>query len=122
MEAGRARAPNYVEAASRRSCAASSRGFGPRRGGPAFGGLVFPVLLCVGVGRVALDALRRRAEHNDGSLHTLEEVALHQQNIERLELVQEACPRLKILLLHDNVISKMGASTMDASRSKLVVD
>ena len=54
--------------------------------------------------------------------HTLEEVALHQQNIERLELVQEACPRLKILLLHDNVISKIGASTMDASRSKLVVD
>jgi hypothetical protein len=49
-------------------------------------------------------------------------VALHQQNIERLELVQEACPRLKILLLHDNVISKIGASTMDASRSKLVVD
>lgn len=66
--------------------------------------------------RITLDALRRRAEHNDGSLRTLEEVALHQQNIERLELVQEACPRLKILLLHDNLISKIGAPTMDAMR------
>jgi len=74
--------------------------------------------------RITLDALRRRAEHNDGSLHTLEEVALHQQNIERLELVQEACPRLKILLLHDNLISKIGAPEdgCDASRSKLAVD
>jgi len=74
--------------------------------------------------RITLDALRRRAEHNDGSLHTLEEVALHQQNIERLELVQEACPRLKILLLHDNLISKIGAPDdgCDASRSKLAVD
>ena len=45
--AARARAPNYVEAASRRSCAASSRGFGPRRGGPAF--LVSLVLWCVNV-------------------------------------------------------------------------
>ena len=52
MEAGRARAPNYVEAASRRSCAASSLGSCPRRGGPASSGLL--VLLCVKV----LDASR----------------------------------------------------------------
>ena len=53
--AARARAPSYVEAASRRSCAASSLGSCPRRGGPAFGLGCF-VLLCQGVG--ALDALR----------------------------------------------------------------
>ena len=52
VEAARARAPNYVEAASRRSCAASSLGSCPRRGGPASSGLL--VLLCVKV----LDASR----------------------------------------------------------------
>ena len=34
--------------------------------------------------RITLEMLRRRAEHNDGSLLSLEEVALHQQGLERL--------------------------------------
>lgn len=59
--------------------------------------------------RITLETLRRRAEHNDGSLLTLEEVALHQQGIERLEVLQEACPMLKILLLQDNLIPRIGA-------------
>ena len=59
--------------------------------------------------RITLEVLRRRAEHNDGSLLTLEEVALHQQGIERLEVLQEACPMLKILLLQDNLIPRIGA-------------
>jgi len=59
--------------------------------------------------RITLEVLRRRAEHNDGSLLTLEEVALHQQGIERLEILQEACPMLKILLLQDNLIPRIGA-------------
>lgn len=59
--------------------------------------------------RITLETLRRRSEHNDGSLLTLEEVALHQQGIERLEVIQEACPMLKILLLQDNLIPRIGA-------------
>lgn len=59
--------------------------------------------------RITLETLRRRAEHNDGSLLTLEEVALHQQGIERLEVLQEACPMLKIVLLQDNLIPRIGA-------------
>ncbi|CEF97110.1 Leucine-rich repeat [Ostreococcus tauri] len=57
--------------------------------------------------RITLEMLRRRAEHNDGSLLSLEEVALHRQGLERLEGLQEACPRLKIALLQDNLISRI---------------
>lgn len=31
--------------------------------------------------------IRRRAEHNEGMITTLEELALHQQNIEKIELL-----------------------------------
>jgi len=65
---------------------------------------------------ITLQMLRKRAEHNDGSLFTLEEVALHQQTIERLDVVQSACPKLKILLLHDNLISKIGEYRLTSHR------
>ncbi len=38
---------------------------------------------------------------------TLEEVALHQQNIEKIELLGQLCPKLKILYLQSNLISKI---------------
>lgn len=41
----------------------------------------------------------QRAEHNEGIIHTLEEVALHQQNIEKIEVVGILCRHLKILYL-----------------------
>ena len=59
--------------------------------------------------RVTLDLLRRRAEHNDGVLHTLEEVALHQCELERVEVIQDVCRALKIVLLQGNAISMIGA-------------
>ena len=34
---------------------------------------------------ITLDMIRRRAEHNDGMVACLEEVSLHQQEIERIE-------------------------------------
>uniref|UniRef100_A0A383WCJ9 Dynein axonemal assembly factor 11-like CS domain-containing protein n=1 Tax=Tetradesmus obliquus TaxID=3088 RepID=A0A383WCJ9_TETOB len=40
-------------------------------------------------------------------LSTLEEVALHQQNIERIELLGHLCPKLKILYLQNNLIGKI---------------
>lgn len=42
--------------------------------------------------------LRRRAEHNEGIVSTLEEVSLHQQNIEKIELLGHVC-RCEILQL-----------------------
>lgn len=51
--------------------------------------------------------LPQRAEHNEGLLATLEEVALHQQNIERIELIGHLCPKLRILYLQNNLISKI---------------
>jgi protein TilB len=49
----------------------------------------------------------QRAEHNEYMLSTLEEVALHQQNIERIELLGHLCPKLKILYLQNNLIGKI---------------
>lgn len=57
--------------------------------------------------RITEDLLRRRAEHNDRVLATLQEVALHQQNIERIELLNQLCRRLRILYLQNNVICKI---------------
>ncbi|KAL7674785.1 hypothetical protein ACOME3_001060 [Neoechinorhynchus agilis] len=45
--------------------------------------------------------VRKRAEHNDCVLHTLEEISLHHLGIERW------CPDLKILLLQGNVIRRI---------------
>ena len=38
---------------------------------------------------------------------TLEEVALHQNSIEKIELLGQVCPHLKILYLQNNLISKI---------------
>ena len=35
--------------------------------------------------RITQEILRKRSEHNDSILSTLEEVSLHQENIERIE-------------------------------------
>lgn len=35
--------------------------------------------------------LSQRAEHNEGMVTTLEEVSLHQQNIEKIELLGHVC-------------------------------
>lgn len=40
-------------------------------------------------------------------MSTLEEVALHQQNIERIEALGQLCPHLKILYLQNNLIGKI---------------
>lgn len=51
--------------------------------------------------------VRSRAEHNEGMLSNLEEVALHQQNIEKIEFLGHICPHLKILYLQNNLIGKI---------------
>ncbi|EIE23977.1 outer arm dynein light chain 1 [Coccomyxa subellipsoidea C-169] len=57
--------------------------------------------------RITVELLRKRAEHNDGLLATLEEITLHQQNIERIELLGYACRNLKMLYLQNNLIAKI---------------
>ncbi|CAI2734232.1 unnamed protein product [Schistosoma spindalis] len=54
------------------------------------------------------DLIRKRAEHNDGEIYSLEEVALHQQNLERIELIENWCKSLRILYLQNNLIPKIG--------------
>ena len=59
------------------------------------------------MGRITQELLRKRAEHNDGILSTLEEISLHQENLERIENLEYYCRHLKILYLQDNIIEKL---------------
>lgn len=59
------------------------------------------------MGRITVDLLRRRAEHNDRCLSTLQEIGLHAQGIQRLELLNQHCRALRILLLQNNLIAKI---------------
>lgn len=49
-----------------------------------------------------------RAEHNDKEICSMEEVSLHQQNIERIEHIDRWCRNLKILYLQNNLIPRIG--------------
>ncbi|KAM9718997.1 dynein axonemal assembly factor 11 [Menidia menidia] len=53
------------------------------------------------------DLIRRRAEHNDCEILSLEEVSLHQQDIERIEHIGRWCRDLKILYLQNNLIPRI---------------
>ena len=56
---------------------------------------------------ITLDMVRRRAEHNEGMVSTLEEISLHQQEIERIEGLGQICRHLKILYMQNNLMSKL---------------
>ena len=57
---------------------------------------------------ITRELLRKRAEHNEGILSTLEEVSLHQEELEGInEVLGTTCRRIKILYLQNNLISKM---------------
>ncbi|XP_052333302.1 dynein axonemal assembly factor 11 isoform X2 [Oncorhynchus keta] len=53
------------------------------------------------------DMVRRRAEHNNCEILSLEEVSLHQQDIEKIELIDKWCRDLKILYLQNNLIPRI---------------
>lgn len=57
--------------------------------------------------RITEDLIRKKAEHHDGTLTDLEELTLHQMEIEKIEVVGTACRKLQILYLQNNIISKM---------------
>ena len=52
--------------------------------------------------------LRKRAEHNEGMVSTLEEITLHQEELESInDVLNMTCRKLKILYLQNNLIPKM---------------
>nr|CAH8867418.1 unnamed protein product [Trichobilharzia regenti] len=53
------------------------------------------------------DLIRKRAEHNEGEIHSLEELTLHQQNLERIDNLEQWCKHLRILYLQNNLLSKI---------------
>ncbi|XP_048506341.1 protein tilB [Athalia rosae] len=57
--------------------------------------------------RITIDLIRKRSEHNEGEISTLEEITLHQEDIEKIEHIDRWCRELKILLLQYNLISKI---------------
>ncbi|XP_064604516.1 dynein axonemal assembly factor 11-like [Liolophura sinensis] len=57
--------------------------------------------------RITEDLIRKRAEHNNCELSTLEEVSLHQQDVERIEHLDKWCRELKILYLQSNLIPQI---------------
>lgn len=57
--------------------------------------------------RLTADVIRRKSEHNEGTMADLEEIALHQLEIERIEAIGPLCRRLRILYLQNNIIGKM---------------
>ena len=65
--------------------------------------------------RITEDLIRRKSEHNEGALEDLEEIALHQLEIEKIELIDRLCKDLRILLLQNNLI---GGFCWHAGRSK----
>ncbi|NXD33130.1 TILB protein, partial [Copsychus sechellarum] len=56
---------------------------------------------------VTEELVRRRAEHNNCEIFSLEEISLHQQEIEKLEHLDKWCRDLKILYLQNNLIPKI---------------
>ncbi|XP_071481052.1 dynein axonemal assembly factor 11-like [Diadema antillarum] len=57
--------------------------------------------------RITEDMVRKRAEHNEMQISTLEEVSLHQQDIEKIEFLDKWCRDLKILYLQSNLIPRI---------------
>lgn len=57
---------------------------------------------------ITRDLLRKRAEHNEGMISTLEEITMHQEELESInEVLGMTCRKLKILYLQNNIIKRM---------------
>uniref|UniRef100_A0A2S2R7M5 Protein TILB n=1 Tax=Sipha flava TaxID=143950 RepID=A0A2S2R7M5_9HEMI len=56
---------------------------------------------------ISIELIRKRSEHNEGEIGTLEEISLHQEDITKIENLQNWCKNLKILFLQSNLIFKI---------------
>ncbi len=59
------------------------------------------------MGKITEELLRKRSEHNECVLSTLEEISLHQFEIEKIENLDKCCRHLRILYLQNNIIEKI---------------
>jgi protein TilB len=59
------------------------------------------------MGRITEELIRKRSEHNEGVISTLEEISLHQFELEKIENLDKYCRHLKILFLQNNIIEKL---------------
>ncbi|KAL7536064.1 hypothetical protein ACHAXR_006900 [Thalassiosira sp. AJA248-18] len=68
---------------------------------------------------ITLPLLRKRSEHNEGLVSSLEELALHQEELQSIgPILGRTCGKtLKILLLQNNVIDRMVPSELKLFRS-----
>jgi protein TilB len=68
---------------------------------------------------VTLELMRKRAEHNEGLVLDLEELALHQEDLEGIgTLLGRTCGKtLQILFLQNNIISSLPYSEMKGFKS-----
>lgn len=68
---------------------------------------------------ITLALLRKRSEHNEGMVSSLEELALHQEELQSIgPILGRTCGKtLKILLLQNNVIERMDQSELKLLRS-----
>ncbi|KAG1686954.1 hypothetical protein DVH05_026717 [Phytophthora capsici] len=57
--------------------------------------------------RITTELLRKRAEHNEGIISSLEEISLHQEELEKIEVIGTVCRKLRILYLQNNIIEKI---------------
>ena len=57
--------------------------------------------------RLTLELIKKKTEHHDGLLADLEEITLHQLELERIEVLGTVCRKLQILYLQNNIISKI---------------
>ncbi|OWY93763.1 hypothetical protein PHMEG_00036717, partial [Phytophthora megakarya] len=62
--------------------------------------------------RITVELLRKRAEHNECIISTLEEItleeiSLHQEELEKIEVIGTLCRKLRILYLQNNIIDKI---------------
>uniref|UniRef100_A0A1A9WCC2 Dynein axonemal assembly factor 11-like CS domain-containing protein n=1 Tax=Glossina brevipalpis TaxID=37001 RepID=A0A1A9WCC2_9MUSC len=57
--------------------------------------------------KITEELVRKKSEHNELLISTLEELSLHQEDIERIEHLQNWCRNLKILLFQSNLIAKI---------------
>lgn len=57
--------------------------------------------------RITEALVRKKSEHNEKLISTLEELSLHQEDIECIEHLQNWCRDLKILLLQSNLVARL---------------
>lgn len=69
--------------------------------------LLFVIQCLITIFVVTKDLVRKKAEHNEMMIGNLEELSLHQENVEKMEHLHDWCRELKILLMQSNLIPKI---------------